>query len=283
MRAELWLSRKKLNMTFTYTVDLRPEFASAQTFPATITDIRDGDGDDLLDVAARFPGRQELEDLGSFTVQLHGAALNVLSVSYYEPTLGAFDGLPMGGVIKGVFEALTGEHHINLDAQREALLHGREIAASVGVSKLQFGPYTAQKGGAAMIHLTPLDRQRQWYEPLADTAMTVTPLYIAPLFGFPGEDLDCMTDVSWLDDEDTKRGILLSECYAALSQEPEVPHLWNACPTRPLSMEFTRRAFAAAYAAWTTALEEVGGPSGVPTLMYYVDGHLEVQKNENQY
>ena len=140
-----------------------------------------------------------------------------------------------------------------------------------------------------MIHLTPLDQQRQWYEPLADTAITVTPLYIVPVFGFPGEDLDCMTNVSWLDDQNMKRGILVTEYFSVLAEGPTHPHYssnawWPASWHRqPLSMEFTRRAWAAANAAWAAILAEVGGPSGVPTLMYYVDGHLEVQQNENQY
>ena len=138
-----------------------------------------------------------------------------------------------------------------------------------------------------MTHLTPLDQQRQWHEPLANTAITVTPLYITP-WSFPKEDLDCMTDVSWLDDQNMKRGILLSQYFSMLAEGPTKPHysdwsdwmpaIWKR---QPLSMEFTRRAWAASYAAWAAILAEVGGPSGVPTLMYYVDGHLCEKENQN--
>lgn len=96
-----------------FVLDLRDEFASAQTIPAVITTI--ADDDDLLRVGAEFPGHPDLEEdrpLVAGVARPH--TQSIVSLSYWEHTPGMYDSLPTAGAILGLFQALTETHRHDL-------------------------------------------------------------------------------------------------------------------------------------------------------------------------
>jgi hypothetical protein len=108
-----------------YGLDLLAEFLTDPVIPATL-EI----GEDELDgfhVRGTFEGHMELSKV-DFIIKLDGKEIDIVTVRFVEPEEeGAFDHLPMGGAVKGLFAALVEHHRRDLDQLRCNMAYLREF------------------------------------------------------------------------------------------------------------------------------------------------------------
>ena len=108
-----------------YGLELLAEFLTDPVIPASL-EI----GEDELDsfhVKGTFEGHLELSKV-DFIIKLDGKEIDIVTVRFVElQAEGAFNHLPMGGAVKGLFAALMEHHRRDLDRLRCNMAYLQEI------------------------------------------------------------------------------------------------------------------------------------------------------------
>src|ERR1039457_1923796 len=108
-----------------YGLELLAEFLTDPVIPASL-EIRE-DELDSFHVKGTFEGHLELSKV-DFIIKLDGKEIDIVTVHFVEPQEeGAFDHLPMGGAVKGLFAALVEQHRRDLDQLRCNMAYMQEI------------------------------------------------------------------------------------------------------------------------------------------------------------